>query len=675
MGFVRRFDSIPNIDVLSEIEGPVIIDSTIAGTPRGAETGVACLIGEFADMTYACAVSANGVVTTSPQPVEVTAADFESKVGGFDETIGNFGGDMGNGYVDVKSTTWSRLVLVAVNLACSQGARMYRELPTNKSATDPSPAVGVSGVTVPAGTEFRTSGGARVKLAQAVTFAGDAEYTRGVDGAVTAAGSAAFGNFDAAGGNFLALVRDDGLVGAQIGDVLVLGVVGGAGAQGSNAGTYRVRAVTDADTLVVEKMDGSAFTWVTGTALAWRLYAGDVADTGGTNHVGTQAGYRVLARTLDSTVAVDTTLTPTVVADPATPTATTWAPLTGLKMRSAPTTGLVHTAAVQGANAANASGLDTLYLAAIDAVHEDKDPTSDVSIIWTARESTAIRSGLKAFTAKRKAQARGVVAHYAPSLSVVSKDTILTDAYPGVGGVRAREGILNWPGVRVYVRAAVGKRLLCADGSYTTDGILDVRSAAWCASIESSLPPERNPGEESTRVQEILAPWIGLQRGVSGLDVEWYKRAKAKGITAPRIARGLDGQPRRCFQSGVTTSLTDGETTINERRFSFWAQDTAAQIVDPFTKSQLTPKLEGDLIARLAAWADQLIADQRIAGRRIVAGRGAGNTEALRQRGIFLFILELDMISDLRVAVINARVAIGATAATSTFDVTFRAAA
>lgn len=675
MGFVRRFDSIPNIDVLSEIEGPVIIDSTIAGTPRGAETGVACLVGEFADMTYACAVSSSGVVTTSPQPVEVTSADFEGKVGGFDETIGHFGGDMGNGYVDVKSTTWSRLVLVPVNLACSQGVRLYRELPTNKSATDPSPAVGVAGVTVPAGTEFRTGAGARVRLAQAVTFAGDSEYTRGVDGAVTSGGAALFQTLNAAGGNFLAIVRDDGLVGVQIGDVLSLGVVGAAGAQGANAATYRVRAVSSATALVVEKLDAASFDWTTGTALAWRLYTGAVADTGGTNHVGTQAGYRVLARTLDSTVAVDTTLSPTVVADPATPTATTWAPLTGLKMRSAPTTGLVHTAAIQGPNAVNAGGLDTLYQTAIEAVHQDQDPTADVSIIWTARESTAIRSALKAFTAKRKAQARGVVAHYAPSLSVTSKDTILTDAYPGAGAVRAREGILNWPGVRVYVRSAVGKRILCADGSYTTDGVLDVRSAAWCASIESSLPPERNPGEESTRVQEILAPWIGLQRGVSGLDVEWYKRAKAKGITAPRIARGLGGQPRRCFQSGVTTSLTDGETTINERRFSFWAQDTVAQIVDPYTKSQLTPKLEAELIARLVAFADQLVIDQRIAGRRIVAGRNAGNTEALRQRGIFMFLLELDMISDLRTAVINARVAIGATSAESTFDVTFRAAA
>jgi hypothetical protein len=661
MSFLSRYPNMPSNDVLSEIEGVVIIDGTVAGTPRGASTGVAACVGEFTDCTYGVAIDANGVVTTSPRPVEIEGGDFEELVGGWDETIGEFGGDGGSGFLACKNKTFARLLVVPTNIASSQGVRLYRELPTNRSATDPTPVVEISGVTIRAGTEFK-SGNNRVRLAASVTFLGSAEYTSGVDGAMTAAGApAAFQTFNSAGGLFTTFIRPDGKTGVKVGDILVLGVVGGAGALGANAYTLRVRSVTGATALVVEKLDGTTFDWTTGTAQPWRLYAGAVADTGLETHVGTQAGYKIPARPLDATIAINTTLTPTVQADPTAPTADNWAPLSGLKLRSATVTGIVYTATVQGVNAVNDATIDALYTLAIAALLEDNDPVNQVTTIWAARSSQGIRDQLSSAVRKRYGNGRGMQAHYSPALDVVSKTVALSNTYPGVGALRSREMAFNWPGVKTFLKEAVGFSVKRADGTFTTDGQLDTTSDGWAVSVASSLPPEKNPGEESDAVQSVLAPWISLQTGVGpGLDRGFYKRAKALGMMAPRISRSNGGRILNYFESGVTASINaaNGETEYRERRFSFYVQDSMAAIVAPFSKQELTKKLQGDMVSAVAEWLQVLKDDGRCVDFTIDAI--SGNNAKLRKLGIYVIKVVVEMNSDLRVAVLDTRVGVGA---------------
>jgi len=96
MSFIRRFSSFPSTQTISQIEGVVIVDALPPSPLAGVSTGVVGAIGEFADMTYAVNVSGVGAVTTKPQSVEVTSAqDMASFFGGFDATIGDFGGDAG----------------------------------------------------------------------------------------------------------------------------------------------------------------------------------------------------------------------------------------------------------------------------------------------------------------------------------------------------------------------------------------------------------------------------------------------------------------------------------------------------------------------------------------------------------------------------------------------------
>jgi YD repeat-containing protein len=271
--------------------------------------------------------------------------DLIDKVGGWDETLGKFGAECGNGFAALRNKTFVRLVVVPVDVVTPgsgscYGTRYWRELPTNISATNANPIVPVAAAAIEAGREFR-SGANRVRVAMRVVFSNAPAYLSALDGAVTNAAAAATQTFDAASGDFV-------VNGVMVGDLLVVGSLNApSGANLTNAGTYRITAITDADTLVVEKLDGTNFAWTTGTALAWRIHpaaAGDSAGSVGTASVALSgvAGYVVPARPLTATVAAATLLTPAVA--PAANSGSAWDTLAGLTGRTHPSGALTYDA-------------------------------------------------------------------------------------------------------------------------------------------------------------------------------------------------------------------------------------------------------------------------------------------------------------------------------------------
>lgn len=655
-GFTRRFSNFPGVEVIREIEGIVIIDSVAPNTQSTVQSGVAALVGEFPDVTYGVAIDANGVVSTSPNPIEVfSGQDMLTKVGGFDETIGEFGGDGGNGFLELKNKTFSRLILVPINIACTQGARIFRKLPTNKTVTDPTPVVPLVGGVVEAGREFK-SGANRVRSAARVVFTELAQFKQGTDGAITnAGGAAAFQAFTSAAGGFTTLTRPDGGVGVLPGDILVLGVIGGAGALGANADTYRVRAVTSDTVLSLEKMDGTNFDWTTGVAQPWRIHQPSTADSG-VAAIATQTGYRVPFRTLDATIAINVNLTPSLVPTPLT--ANTADALSGLGARTAPVTGLVHVAAVQGPNAVSAAGLDALYVAAIDSLKQDDVPENEVTIVWPARYSSTIDQKCTAHCLEVKATGRGRVCIVSPPLDTLSVNTILGDAAPGAGFSRAREGQFSWPGFRTFVREAVGKSIKGADGLTYTDGIIDTPAAGWLAAVESQLAPERNPGQAADPVKAIMANTLGMQRGITGLGVNEYKQLKAKGVIAGRNDRKVG----RIFQSGVTRSIVPGETLINVRRFSFFVQDTLADLLMIYTKELLTEEVKDQIVGIHVDKFEEWLSTSNPKGQRIAGYEidpKSGNTPELEDAGIYVVKHTIEMVATADNIVLQSEVGYG----------------
>lgn len=641
-GFIRRFSSFPPVEVITEIEGVVIVSLTPVGGVEGLGTGTVALVGEFADMTFATAVSALGVVSSDSRPVEVfSGEDMKDKLGGFDPSIGQFGGDMGNAFLELRNKRYSRLIGVPINLCSTQGARYFRELPTCTSATDPEPVVALVGAAVEAAREFRNAAN-RVRSGAKVVFGDEPDFINGIDGDVTIAGAAAATQtFDSAGSDFLLVERPDGTLGVQEGDICVVGQIGGAAGLGANAATYRVNAVVLATQLELELMDGTDFDWVTAAALPFRIHIGETADSNPDNAADAQAGYTVPSRPIDATILVDLVLTPLVV--PPTPTQTAWDPLSGLGGRTDPVTGLVFVALVQAENAANDALIDALYDAAIDSLEGEEDPQRDVTIVWAARKSNTIRTKLKSHVLVSSTEGRSRVTTQSPELDILSFNTVIGDSAPGVGANRHERVIYDWPGIKTFVPEAVGFALDGADGSTVTDGLMDTTSDGWMASILSQLAPERNPGQARDPVATVMSPAQGIQRGVTGLKISNYKTMRRKGIAGPRISRRVGA----IFQSGITSSLISGEKNINRIRFAGFIEDSLAEALVIFTKDILLPSLQDDVVTLHEEFFGTLLSEDNPSAARIAAfavDARSGNTEALRKKGIFVIQSQVEML-------------------------------
>ena len=644
-GFNRRFGYYPGQEVITAIEGTVIIDLPPPGSIQGVQSGVVALVGECADASYAVSAAANGDITENIRPVEAySGQDLLNKAGGFDETIGEFGGDFGNAFCSWRNKRFARFVIVPVNnitptSGTNKGVRIWRDLPTNKSATNAQPIVPVAGGVVVAGREFKNSSN-RVRVAQRIVFTDYPAYANGVDGAVTSAGAAVTQTFNSASGNFV--VRD-----VKEGDILVLGVLSAAGAQGANAATYRVVSRTSATALVVEKMDGSSFDWTTGTALAWRLHVGSTADSSGvagrTHQLSEAGGYTVPARPLDATVAAASALTPTVVPDAGT--ANSWDPLSGLAGITAPATALTYSANVHGVNVANNADINARYETAIDATLSDADPSRIINIMVSARKPNSSSGATIAAKLKSHvltASSRGLTrrAVISPALDMLSTDTAVGSTAPGVGVNRSDRIDYAWPAVQHSVPEAVGYSLACSDGSTTTDGILDDTADMWLAAVESNLPPERNPGQSAEPVRTVLSPVLDFARGTPNLTIVEYQVFRQYGVVGIRFDR-VTGP---VFQSGITTSLTTGEKNISRRRMADFIQDSIAQAINPFSKLPLNDSLRDTVVGQVGAFLSGLLSENNPAAQRIAGYQiddTSGNTPESEAAGIFVVIIRV----------------------------------
>lgn len=654
MSFLRRFSAFPPIEVLSAIEGVAIVDLPPPGSIQGVGVGVAALVGEFADMTYATAVSSGGVVTSNHRPVQINSSkDILDNLGGFDETLGEFGGDCGNGFAELRNRKLSGLVVVPINLASSRGMRITRDLPTNKSATDASPIVPMQAATVVAGREFKASAN-RVRTAKRVVFYDDAPRVTGIDGAITPAGlPAVTQNFVSAGGNFV-------VNGVAVGDIVVIGVIGGAAALGTVARQYRVTAIVNATTLTLQRMAGDNFTvsdWVSATGLPYRVHPARTADTG-TGTVATAGAYIIPARPLDATIAAATALTPTVVPDVAT--ATSWDPLSGLSGLTDPTTGLVYDANVQAANAPNHASIDALYSLALDSLLAEDDPARTVNLVWSARKPNSSVNGIASLLRTHVLTAsqfgRGRRAYISPALDVVTLVAAKAAAAPGVGAYRNERVVYNWPGVRNYVPEAVGFSIKGADGVTYTDGILDTTFDSWNVVLASNLAPERNPGQVAAPVDALMAPVLGLQRAVPVLKMADYIDMKTNGIAAPRLDPDVGYMQ---LQSGITSSLVSGQKNQNRRGFADYIQDSVAAALVYMKGLPITEAWKDNVVAQVTAFFEGLLNANNPPAQRIVGyvvHTKDVNTPDLEAAGIYVVAGEVRMLGTADVIVFQTNI-------------------
>lgn len=669
-GYIRRFSYFPGTTELQAIEGVVIVDQRSPGPIRGASTGVVAVVGECADMSRCCAVNASGVVTSKIDPVEVYgSSDLLDKIGPFDRYLGEFGDEMGNMFVELRNKQFSRLVVVPVDLVRPASGtdqyaiRIWRQLPTNRSATDTTPIVPVIGTKIPAGTRFDASSN-RLYTAAAVTFTGKPAMSSGVDGTTVTSGlPAATTTIERAAGSW---VTD----GAQEGDLIVPGSLNAAAASQNllcaGAGTLRIVSVDSATVVTVQRLNGANFAagtnWTSGSALAWRLHHASDGDSSQNATEGHQlseaAGYTVLARPGNATIASGSALTPNP--QPTDPSGTYWDVTAGLMGVSHPSGALTYDANVHAANLAATSLLRARYQDALDALLNDDTPENEVSVLVSARKDATIQAAMRLHVLNASARGMSRVAVISPKLQTLTKATILGSAAPGVGGasggaVRHERVIYAWPGVKTFVPELVGISIATSDSLTTDDGIVDTGADGWIAALMSVLPPENNIGQAMEPVPTIFSPVIGYQRGTPSLDMNDYILFKQYGVAAFRMDRTMGP----LIQSGVTTSLTTGETNLNRRRMADYIQDSLAARYNQLAKMVARQSIKDTMLSETDAFLSDLLAEGNPDGQRI-AGYSIDdkslNTQSLSAQGIHVIRVVVQMLQTLDTIVLASEV-------------------
>ena len=257
--------------------------------------------------------------------------------------------------------------------------------------------------------------------------------------------------------------------------------------------------------------------------------------------------------------------------------------------------------------------IDNAYVDALAATLDLSSIASISNIVVSARQSNVIRRALKQnANDATSGGCYGRITHIRPPLGSSKTTAKSTTAEPGVGAYRDQRVVYNYPGfqVRIPAMAQVGTS---GGAGFTSEGVINVGSDVFMASLESQLPPEENPGQQTSFLSNVL----GIESGLPGaaFTMQDYISFKASGICAPRIDNG-----DVFFQSGITSVdpiAHGGLVRISRRRMADWLQGTAARVCQKYGKLLNKAARRTALLGELRAWSHGLTGPTNEAERRI----------------------------------------------------------
>lgn len=699
--FVRRFARIPSRETLLEIEAVNIVDLAPPAPSTGVGSGALLCVGEFEDGPFAAGGDASdyrGVDADLRGPFEVFgSADLLRTFGGFGFTRGTVqhqdpvarrrNGELwnGNGYLKLQGLRAQRLMIARVDnsvgevtlspLATLESARgpfaltigQQLAIEVNGAAPASTTAIAAAPATVAgaAGT-FPTlfAGGESFSIALdganpvVITFAATDQLIADVIarinttmGAVVAVNNA--GQIDISGlvqgtsgsltlanvagtplatlGLAAGTVAGTGNVGnlsrvtaSELAAIVTGSAIAGLSARATDGGTLRLRAAVS--------LEVAAGTMAT----ALGLEADELIEAGAHGGGLIPAGTRVT----DGSSRWLTLQTLTIPDGQATPSAVKVRRATddgtGLGVAPGTVTTLEDQPDFADHAVTNASALtpplsegamDVAYEAAFGATLALDKPTAEANFAISARRTAAVVAAGRQNAID--ASANGAFGRKFITRSALGRtpQQILAD----VASFRSDRVYYCGPGWRVRIPEIA---LLGASGGlgFTDDGVITVGSDAGLATICCSLPPEENPAQDT---EGLIDQYLAVENTGTPLDIEVYKAFRRGGVVAPKVDRDLGPT----YQSGVTSSLESGRTTIIRRSFADFIQDSIAVLGKPYSK-RLNRAAERDaLVARLESFMLGLQAPNTPASSRLEAyainDRDFNSPEALAL-GIFV---------------------------------------
>jgi hypothetical protein len=303
--------------------------------------------------------------------------------------------------------------------------------------------------------------------------------------------------------------------------------------------------------------------------------------------------------------------------------------------------------------------IDAAYVEALERTKNPNTVAKEVNIIVSARQSNALRYALRSNALEASAEGMyGRIAVIRPPLGTSRATARSTVAQPGIGAYRDQRVIYSYPGGNTSI-GAIAKVGLAGGAGFTSDGIIDVGSDVWLASVMSQLPPEENPGQDTPYAANLL----GVERNnpdIQSMTIQDYRAFKAAGIAALRMDSG-----KAIWQSGVTSVdpvANPGLKNIARRRMADYIQDSLAAGLKAFTKKLNIQARRGLVIGMIDGFMGGLKPkakpdSQRIAGW--MTDYRSGNTDDTIAAGMFRAIVKVRTASSMDVIVLDTEIGEG----------------
>ena len=294
--------------------------------------------------------------------------------------------------------------------------------------------------------------------------------------------------------------------------------------------------------------------------------------------------------------------------------------------------------------------IDAAYQVAMAQTLSLSAVTKLTDMIVSARQSNAIRGALRinAITASGATIGglNGRRAVVSPPLGTTRAQANSDGVQPGVGTYRSERLWYGFPGVTINVPqiAAVGT---AGGAGFTADGNIDVHYDSWISSTASQLPPEQNPGQE-TSTQDAV---IGIESGnpdVQNMTMQDYIQFKASGIMAPLLQDGT------CvIESGVTSVDPAQQPSLapaSRGAFSDWLSDTLAAGAQQYAKKPMTRGRRLEVFGMVTGLLEQLKSPTDPDSSRIFdysVDAKKANTPTTTAAGVFRLKIAVQMNPDM----------------------------
>lgn len=292
------------------------------------------------------------------------------------------------------------------------------------------------------------------------------------------------------------------------------------------------------------------------------------------------------------------------------------------------------------------AAIDAAYVAAFDSTVDTNTIAREINIMYSARQSNQVRKSMRTNVLTASAEGCfGRIGVVRPPLNTTKAVAKSTSAEPGVGAYRDQRVVYCYPGANTFV-PLIAKRGLAGGTGFTADGNVNVGADGFLASCCSQLPPEENPGQETTFTSAINSIETGAN--VQGFRITDYTSFKAAGICALRIDNGV-----AIFQSGVTSvdpGIYPQLANIARRRMADFIQDTLARRGKGYGKKLSTFARRKALAGEIRMFLRGLLSPQKPENQRIAGFTvdiKSGNTKESLGKGLYRIIIKVRTLASL----------------------------